>query len=58
MFTIQVRWSMHGVCEICRTRRTCPVNFGNVRQGAVVKFNQMSGKKLEMPGEAQYNFAY
>ncbi len=31
---------------ICRTRRTCPANFGNVRRGAVVKFNQMSGEKL------------
>ena len=32
--------------------------FGNVRRRAVVKFNQMSGEKLEMSGSAQYNFTY
>ncbi len=34
------------------------MNFGNVWRRAVVKFNQMSGEKLEMSGEAQNNFAY
>ncbi len=46
------------VREIRRTRRTCPAKFGNVRRRAVVEFNQMSGEKLEMSGEAQNNFAY
>ena len=46
------------VHEICQSRRTCPANFGNVRRRAVVKFNQMSCKKLEMSSEAQNNFAY
>ncbi len=46
------------VLEIRRTRRTCPANFGNVRRRALVKFNQMSGEKLQMSGEAQKNFAY
>ncbi len=46
------------VREIRRTRQTYPANFGNVRRRAVVKFNQMSGEKLEMSGKAQNNFAY
>ena len=46
------------VCEIRRTRRLCPANFGSVQLRGVVRFNQMSGKKLEMSGKAQNNFAY
>ena len=46
------------VREIRRTRRTCPAKFENVRRRVVVKFNQMSGKKLEMSGKVLNNFAY
>ena len=42
--------------EIRRSRRTCPANFQNVRRRAVVKFNQMSGERLQMSGEAQKVF--
>ncbi len=42
--------------EIRRSRRTCPANFRNVRRRAVVKFNQMSGERLQMSGEAQKVF--
>ena len=54
----QVSYIDTRVLSIRRTRRTCPANFGNVRRRAVVKFNQMSGKKLEMSGQAQNKFAY
>ena len=33
-------------------------NFQNVRRRAAVKFNQMSGEKLQMSGEAKKDFAY
>ncbi len=46
------------VHEICRTRLTCPMNFQNVRRRAAVKFNQMSGKNLQMSSEAQTVFTY
>ena len=58
---------MHNILIVCEQllstrvheiRRTCPANFGNVRQRAVFKFKQMSGEKLQMSGEAQNNFAY
>ncbi len=39
-------------------RRTCLANFQNVRRRAAVKFNQMSGEKLQMSGEAKKDFAY
>ncbi len=42
--------------EIRRSRRTCPANFQNVRRRAVVKFNQMSGERPQMSGEAQKVF--
>ncbi len=42
----------------CRTRQTCPANFGNAWRRAVAKFNKMSCEKLEMSGESQNNFAY
>ncbi len=50
--------STSSVREVRRTRRTCPANFQNVRRRATVKFNQMSGEKLEMSGEAKKDFAY
>ncbi len=46
------------VREVRRTRRTCPANFQNVRRRAAVKFNEMSGEKLQMSGEAKKDFAY
>ena len=46
------------ICRVRETRWTCPANFGNVRRRAVVKFSQMSGKMLEMSGEAQNNSTY
>ena len=48
----------YSVREVRRTRRTCPANFQNVRRRAAVKFNQMSGEKLQMSGEAEKDFAY
>ena len=42
--------------EIRRSRRTCPANFQNVRRRAAVKFNQISGEKLQMSGEAEKVF--
>ena len=44
--------------SVVRVHEICPANFGNVWRRAVVKFNQMSGEKLEMSSEAQNNFAY
>ncbi len=48
----------NSVREVRRTRRTCPANFQNVRRRAAVKFNQMSGEKFQMSGEAKKDFAY
>ncbi len=50
--------ALPSVREVHRTRRTCPANFQNVRRRAAVKFNQMSGEKLQMSGEAEKDFAY
>ncbi len=44
--------------EVRRTCRTSPAKTENVRRGATVKFNQMSGEEVKMSGEAQKNFVY
>ncbi len=48
----------NSVREVRRTRRTCQANFQNVRRRAAVKFNQMSGGKHQMSGQAKKDFAY
>ncbi len=50
--------NLPSVREVCWTRRTCPANFQNVRIRAAVKFNQMSGEKLQMSGEAKEDFVH
>ena len=44
--------------SVREVRRTCPASFQNVRRRAAVKFNQMSGEKVQMSGEAKKDFAY
>ncbi len=61
----QPLWNHLGKCllifivhETRQTCWTCPANFGNIRQRAVFKFNQISNEKLGMSSAAQKVFVY